>query len=141
MMDRIAQSAPADRADLFQRAVNAGMFVRAPEAMEKDFWVCWALYRLFDVMHFRPHLIFKGGTSLSKVYNAIERFSEDVDLSISRRDLGFADDRDPEQAGISKSEARRRLDELVVGCRNVIHDRLLPEMRVDFESVLGHGGW
>ena len=40
-------------------------------------------------------MIFKGGTSLSKAYHAVERFSEDVNLSLSRRDLGFADSRDP----------------------------------------------
>ena len=140
-MDRIAQSSPVDRADLFQRAAGVGDPVRAPQIIEKDFWVCWALRRLFEVMRFRPQLIFKGGTSLSKVYNAIERFSEDVDLSLSRRDLGFTDDRDPEQPGVSKKEARRRLDDLVAGCRQVIRDRLLLELRTDFASVIGREGW
>lgn len=77
-------------------------------------------------MRFRPQLIFKGGTSLSKAYQLIERFSEDVDLSLSRRDLGFADGRDPEQPGISKKEAHRRLDALVAGCHKAIRDGLLP---------------
>lgn len=109
--------------------------------VEKDFWVCWALHRIFEVLQFRPHLIFKGGTSLSKVYRVIERFSEDVDLSLSRRDLGFAEDRDPEQEGISKTEARRRLDALVAECRKVVREKLVPDLRKDFAAILGDGGW
>jgi hypothetical protein len=109
--------------------------------VEKDFWVCWTLYRVFEVLRFRPHLIFKGGTSLSKVYRAIDRFSEDVDLSLSRRDLGFADDRDPEQAGISRKEAQRRLDALVAECQRVVRERLVPDLRKDFAGVLGATGW
>ncbi len=112
-MDRIAQASPLDRADLFRRAALASGPAWLPAIMEKDFWVCWTLRRMFEVMKVRPQLIFKGGTSLSKVFNAIERFSEDVDLSLSRRDLGFADDHDPEQSRISKKEARRRLNALV----------------------------
>jgi len=42
--------------------------------------------------------LFKGGTSLSKVYNVIERFSEDIDLSLDRHDLGFSGELDPENA-------------------------------------------
>lgn len=115
-MYKIATISTNDRAQLFREAANLRPAISAP-IMEKDFWVCWTLHRLFEVMRFKPHLIFKGGTSLSKVYKAIERFSEDVDLSISRRDLGFVDDRDPEQAGISKKEAKRRLDALIEGCK------------------------
>jgi len=117
-MDKIARASAVKRAAFFQ-----DVHARRPEIeasiVEKDFWVCWTLRRIFEVLQFRPHLIFKGGTSLSKVYRAIERFSEDVDLSLSRRDLGFADDHDPEKAGISKTEARRRLDALVMECKTV----------------------
>lgn len=140
-MDRIAQSPPRERADLFRRAAVALRPERSPLIVEKDFWVCWALRRLFEVLNFRPHLIFKGGTSLSKVYNAIERFSEDVDLSLSRRDLGFADDRDPEQLGIGTKETRRRLDALVASCQDQIRDHLLPTLRDDFTGTLGKEGW
>jgi hypothetical protein len=140
-MDLVAQSSDTKRAQLFEVAGARHEPRMDAAVIEKDFWVCWTLRRLFEVIRFRPHLIFKGGTSLSKVYNAIERFSEDVDLSISRRDLGFADDHDPEKGGISRREAKRRLDELVDGCRQVIRDRLLPEMRADFASVLGDTGW
>jgi hypothetical protein len=92
-------------------------------------------------MRFRPQLIFKGGTSLAKAYHAVERFSEDVDLSLSRRDLGFAEGRDPEEAGISGKQSRRRIEALVAACRQTIADRLLPALRSDFASVIGAGGW
>ena len=140
-MDRVAQSPLRDRADLFQRAAVALHPQRSPLIVEKDFWVCWVLRRLFEVIRYRPHLIFKGGTSLSKVYNVIERFSEDVDLSLSRKDLGFADEHDPEQQGIGKKETRRRIEGLVNACQNNIRENLLPMLRKDFESVLGKEKW
>lgn len=139
-MDRIARSNAADRTVLFRRTEAAMSHGCHAAIVEKDFWVCWALRRIFEVLQFRPHLIFKGGTSLSKVYRAIERFSEDVDLSLSRRDLGFADEHDPEQTGISKKEARRRLDALVAECQTVVREKLVPELRRDFASVLGGSG-
>ncbi|MGK5085032.1 nucleotidyl transferase AbiEii/AbiGii toxin family protein [Bdellovibrionota bacterium FG-1] len=57
--------------------------------LEKDFWVVWTLDRLFSLPELKSHLTFKGGTSLSKVYRIIERFSEDIDLSIEKDFLGF----------------------------------------------------
>ena len=55
-----------------------------PQLIEKDFWVCWLLKILFSLPESGNHLTFKGGTSLSKCYNVIKRFSEDVDVSIER---------------------------------------------------------
>ncbi|MCH7590648.1 nucleotidyl transferase AbiEii/AbiGii toxin family protein, partial [PVC group bacterium] len=68
----------------------------APELVEKDFWVCWILKRLFSLKDIGGHLTFKGGTSLSKVYKIIRRFSEDVDVSLERSYLGFGDKMEPE---------------------------------------------
>jgi predicted nucleotidyltransferase component of viral defense system len=56
--------------------------------IEKDYWVCWLLGKIFADPRWEPHLVFKGGTSLSKVFNAIQRFSEDIDLSVSPVLLG-----------------------------------------------------
>jgi hypothetical protein len=64
-----------------QRAVD-------PVILEKDFWVCWLLGVLFGEPRLAPHLVFKGGTSLSKVFGVIDRFSEDVDLSVSPAFVG-----------------------------------------------------
>ena len=59
-----------------------------PVIVEKDYWVCWLLGKIFADPRWEPHLVFKGGTSLSKVFNAIQRFSEDIDLSVSPVLLG-----------------------------------------------------
>ena len=67
-------------------------------SVEKDFWVCWMLRELFALPESGPHLTFKGGTSLSKGWKLIERFSEDIDVVIDRTFLGFGADRSPEDA-------------------------------------------
>ena len=56
--------------------------------VEKDFWVCWLLGLLFADTKLAHHLVFKGGTSLSKVYGVIDRFSEDIDVSMSPAFVG-----------------------------------------------------
>ena len=53
--------------------------------IEKDFWVVWVLGRIFSDARLNSILIFKGGTSLSKVFNLIGRFSEDIDLILDWR--------------------------------------------------------
>ena len=58
---------------------------------EKDFWVCWTLDALFSGLpEGGPRLLFKGGTSLSKGFGLIDRFSEDIDITVFRDDLGGA---------------------------------------------------
>ena len=60
-----------------------------PQAIEKDWWVTMVLKALF-LLPYANYLSFKGGTSLSKCWNLIERFSEDVDIGIDREFLGFS---------------------------------------------------
>ena len=60
-----------------------------PQAVEKDVWVTAILRALF-ALPYSENLSFKGGTSLSKCYNLINRFSEDIDIAINREFLGFA---------------------------------------------------
>lgn len=60
--------------------------------IEKDFWVCLILRILFLSERWGDKVVFKGGTSLSKVYGAIDRFSEDVDLILDWRELGYSKD-------------------------------------------------
>lgn len=62
-----------------------------PQAVEKDLWVTTLLQVVFS-LPFSGNLIFKGGTSLSKVFGQIERFSEDIDLAIDRKYFGFEGD-------------------------------------------------
>ncbi len=67
-------------------------------AIEKDWWVTLALKASFE-LKYSPSIVFKGGTSLSKGWNLIERFSEDIDLAIDRKFFGFEGD-------ISKSQIK-----------------------------------
>ena len=94
-MNRFAQTPPEERA-VFIKEAAARLGVH-PVIVEKDFWVTWTLARLFEEPSYRPALVFKGGTSLSKVFGVINRFSEDIDLSISPVLLGhneaFLDER------------------------------------------------
>jgi hypothetical protein len=60
-------------------------------AIEKDWWVTLALNASFS-LPYSKNIVFKGGTSLSKGWNLIERFSEDIDLAIDRKFFGFNGD-------------------------------------------------
>ncbi len=66
--------------------VAASASGRPPRLLEKDIWVVWALSILFE-SQLGSHLVFKGGTALSKAYRVIRRFSEDVDLTYDIRAL------------------------------------------------------
>lgn len=55
-----------------------------PEYIEKDYWVTYALFTIFNSA-IGEDTVFKGGTALSKCYNVIERFSEDIDLVVLRK--------------------------------------------------------
>lgn len=61
-----------------------------PFAVEKDWWVTQTLFAVFQ-LDMASHIIFKGGTSLSKSWSLIQRFSEDIDLAIDRAFLGFSE--------------------------------------------------
>lgn len=136
-MDPVARWAPEDRAELFLE--TAARMGPAPAIIEKDFWVCWTLSRLFAVPARQPAMLFKGGTSLSKAYGAIQRFSEDIDLSLDRHDLGFTGGRDPELA-TGRKATKRLLEELQQACTRYLADELVPVTVRDFETVLGPVG-
>jgi hypothetical protein len=78
------QLPPDEQASILQTC--AGKLGRRPEHLEKDVWICWVLQGLFT-MPGRLPMAFKGGTSLSKVYGAIRRFSEDVDVTVDYKSL------------------------------------------------------
>jgi hypothetical protein len=91
-MDKVALLRPEERRDLFREsAARRGM---RPAIVEKDFWVCWVLKRLFSDPYLKDRIVFKGGTTLSKVYHLIDRFSEDIDLVLDWRLLGYGPELD-----------------------------------------------
>ena len=87
-MENIVKLSADDRKEMFQEAAYRKEM--PPAIMEKDFWVCWVLKKIFADEYLSNIMLFKGGTSLSKVFKVIERFSEDIDIVINREYLGFA---------------------------------------------------
>jgi hypothetical protein len=142
-MDKVARLPLTDRAALFGET-GAGRGV-ANTIIEKDFWVCWTLKRLFDLPQgAAASLVFKGGTSLSKAFGIIRRFSEDIDLSFDRADLGYSGDRDPEQEGLSRKKTGQLIDDLVADVEKHIAENLLPALRAAIVQQLGepkNGEW
>ena len=108
----------SERRDLFLGA--AARLGTAVQNVEKDFWVCWTLDALFNGLpNGGPRLLFKGGTSLSKAFGLISRFSEDIDITVFRDDLGQgveAADLD----GLSGKKRRARLDAIRDACQSYI---------------------
>lgn len=125
-MNDIALLPPRERAEIFQETA-ARKSVSSVVAMEKDFWVCWTLGRVFDPP-LVDGMVFKGGTSLSKVYGAIDRFSEDVDLSLPREALGFSGEHDL-QPGTSRSKRDVLLTEMRDACEAHVSGRLVADLR------------
>ena len=85
-MYKFAQMSKEDRDFVFSKtALEKGI---TKEIVEKDFWVCLMLDYLFTKSKFKNLLTFKGGTSLSKGFDIINRFSEDIDLILDWTSLG-----------------------------------------------------
>lgn len=119
---------PSERRLLFCEQTQ-GKLGYAPIAVEKDFWVCLTLRELFGLREWGEHLTFKGGTSLSKGWQLISRFSEDVDVVVNRGYLGF-----PEEELGSK-----RRKNLLKECRRRIGDELKPAMEARLKEILPPG--
>lgn len=109
-------------------------------SVEKDFWVCWSLEQLFALPELVGHLTFKGGTSLSKAWGLIDRFSEDIDLTIGRDALGFGGENSPECAQSAKQQAKR-LKALRDSCGVFVRSVVLPGLGAHIDAQLGHDGW
>lgn len=127
-----------ERAEVFaETADRKGL----PEAIiEKDFWVCWVLQQLFSIEALSGRLLFKGGTSLSKIFHAINRFSEDIDLAVNYSALGFTGARDPRREDISKSKRNAILAGMMTECQRYIRGEFLDALKPRCEEVLGASG-
>jgi len=104
----------------------------SPVVIEKDFWVCWMLGILFQ-SEFAGSLVFKGGTSLAKVFGVIQRFSEDIDLSLSPAFLKLPD------AGTSRNQANKWMTRAEAACGVAVQNQIGPAMEAAVASVLGTG--
>jgi hypothetical protein len=116
------RAAPRDRRDVFLAAATR---LGTPEQnVEKDFWVAWTLDVLFNGLPAgHPRFLFKGGTSLSKAYGLISRFSEDIDITVFREDIGQAASV-PELEGLSRKKRQFKLEAIKNTCREYIQNTL-----------------
>ncbi len=131
-MNRIAKLDRREREELF---LATAYDIKLPEAMaEKDFWVCWTLGYLFHQCPWAKHIAFKGGTSLSKCFGLIERFSEDIDLILDWRVLGYSAS-DP-WAERSKTRQDKLNKEMNARTCNFLRDVFLPQLKEDFAQLL-----
>lgn len=137
-MQRLFQLPPADRVQLCEQAhQRTGL---SPRSLEKDLWVCWTLQQLFSLPELGEHLVFKGGTSLSKAWSLIDRFSEDIDVVIERASLGFGGEAGPEHAA-SRKQQRLRLDALRLACQKCIAEKLQPALAARHREIFFRWSW
>lgn len=126
--DTIIQATDDDRRGLF--LTTAARLGTAVQNVEKDFWVRWTLDALFNGLQSGgPRLLFKGGTSLSKAYGLVSRFSEDIDITVFRQDLG-----EPAEANeldaLSGKQRRIRLEHIRTACQQYIADGMTTQLGV-----------
>lgn len=93
--------------------------------IEKDVWVTLVLEALFSIPDIKDHLVFKGGTSLSKGYGLIDRFSEDIDFAIDRKFLGFKEE-------LSKNQIEKKLRPQSA---QFIKEELIPKLKKQLENM------
>ncbi len=106
---------------------------RQPHLLEKDIWVVWGLRQLFDGPH-GSHLVFKGGTSLSKAYGVIRRFSEDIDLTYDIRAIAadlIGDAKAP--LPVSKSQEKKWSKAIRSRLTAWVTSEIVPRLRKDLE--------
>lgn len=126
-MDKFITLPDQDRRDAFQEtATRRGVL---PIIIEKDFWVCWTLKKLYSLPEFSNYITFKGGTSLSKAYGLIDRFSEDIDLTISKNMPNLMAAKNPIEKDISSKERNRRIVALKLDTQNFVLNNLLPAIK------------
>jgi len=122
----------------FQKVASAQGIL--PSIVEKDFWVCWVLRQIFDDAQLAKQITFKGGTSLSKAYQLIERFSEDIDLTISKDAPYLTEGKNPMETGISGKERARRIKTLKENAQRYVAELALPTLERIFVGKLSHAG-
>lgn len=132
-MRKIAKLGENDRKALFHNtAAKMGM---TDAIIEKDFWVCYMLDYLFHRSQWKENIAFKGGTSLSKAYGLIERFSEDIDLILDWRVLGYGIDEPWENRSNTKQDIFNK--EANARAEVFLRDTFLPAIIADLTDELG----
>ena len=136
-MKEVAKLQIKDRMELFQAtAISMGM---QPNVIEKDFWVCFMLNHLFHDCKYKNAFVFKGGTSLSKSYHVIERFSEDIDLILDWRKI-MNDEVNPwEERSKTKQDLFNK--QINSEAAKFYKEELIPQLNSEMKEKLGDGEW
>ena len=127
-----------DQKDILQTA--AVQLGRQESVLEKDVWVCWALETLFSIPNAHP-MAFKGGTSLSKVYDIIDRFSEDVDITLDYKRFDDVDYNeypemfDPFDDGSSKNQIAKFSDRLKGYVKSYTEKVVVPHLQSEINKL------
>lgn len=131
-MIAVAQWSADDRRDLFREASNrSGLSF---DVIQKDFWVCFILDQLFSHPKIGQTVYFKGGTSLSKCFQVIERFSEDIDLTVDRSALGF--DSDELATAPTKSQLKKRRKSIKAAGFEYASTHIFPALQSAITDIL-----
>ena len=131
-MAEFIQLSPTERLAALEQAANTSG--RPPHLLEKDVWVVWSLQQIFAGPH-ASHLVFKGGTSLSKAYGVIHRFSEDVDLTYDIRAIAsdlIGDSATPLPS--SKSQEKKWSKEIRSRLANWVETEVVPQFAQRIEQ-------
>lgn len=134
-MEQIVSLSKDEQAQIYQEAAARSEDIKAPIMIEKDFWVCWTLKQIFSIPEISSHITFKGGTSLSKCYKIINRFSEDCDLTLNKEFLGITEDAE----GISKKSRKQReksIKALIDAAKNKVAKHIKPVLTTKFKTEL-----
>lgn len=112
-----------ERRDIIEAGASASSWTA--DVLEKDAWVVWCLSALFHQAD-APDYAFKGGTSLSKVYAAIDRFSEDVDITVSTKHPNILGDEDPLDDALSNNKRKLLNEKAAENLATYLRECLVP---------------
>ena len=132
-MRNIARLSDNDRRELFRNTADKMGLNDA--IVEKDFWVCFTLDYLFHRSPWKESITFKGGTSLSKAFHLISRFSEDIDLILDWRVLGYGKDEPWEKRSNTKQDAFNK--EANVRAEVFLSETFCPAVKAGLSQEIG----
>lgn len=121
--DNFLNLSPNEQNEILQATFQISK--KFPQVLEKDVWICWTLEKLFSMPDAHP-MAFKGGTSLSKVFNIIERFSEDVDITIDYKSFNTDDPFDP---STSNTKRKKISDQLKLFMKDYVTNEIVPYLK------------
>jgi hypothetical protein len=133
-MPKFTQLTKAEKNDLLLRA--SSRLNISPILLEKDFWVSWLLNKIFQD-GLSKDITFKGGTSLSKCYGIISRFSEDIDLTIDRKIFNEA----VNEKELSNKGLKKLIESNDHDASDFVNQQFKPMLEKSIKSEIGEAGW